>query len=258
MRRFWAVVLGLLLVAGCDWQGMAASTGLGDPIARAVAPAPSDPGAAKRAAARVLVTGFGRYDRYVDNPSTPVARAMEGKHDGVTWTSLGSLQVIYGSAAERVLRAANEQDADAVVVLGLFPGIEGVRVETIAENVARSSLRDELGEDRNGRIAIPGAPDTLDGTLTGDAIVRALVADGRYAYTSTDAGGFVCNDVFYRLLYAGREGRGPRHVVLIHVGDDAASDTRLPKQIALAVTAALRAPSDPPRLARAELRGQQP
>ena len=253
MRRAREVALGLLLVAGCDWHGLA----LTDPVARAAATADADPGAAKRAAVRVLVTGFGRYDRYVDNPSTHVALAMGGKHDGVMWTPVASVPVIYERAADRTLALANEQDADAVVVLGLFPGIDGVRVETLAENVARSTLRDELGESRVGRMAIPGGPSLLPGTLDGDAIVRALRAEGRDAYTSADAGGFVCNDVFYRLLLAGREGHGPRRVVLIHVGNDAAQDETLPKQLARAVTAALREQRAPTRLARADVSGDE-
>lgn len=245
------MALGLGLVAGCDWHGLARSAGITEPVARAAAPAQSDPGAAKRSAVRVLVTGFGRYDRFDDNPSTHVAQAMAGKHDGVMWTSVGSLQVIYASAAERVLAVAREQDADAVVVLGLFPGIEGVRIETLAENAARSTLRDELGESRVGLVAIPGAPATLPATLPGLPIALALQADGRNAYTSSDAGGFVCNDVYYRLLWAGREGRGPRRVVLIHVNDDAAQDVTLPKQLARAVTAALREQRSTSRVAEA-------
>lgn len=53
-----------------------------------------------------------------------------------------------------------------------------------------------------GRPTVAGAPGALAATLDAAPIHAALAARGIPTEHSRDAGGYVCNDLFFRLLHA--------------------------------------------------------
>jgi pyroglutamyl-peptidase len=164
---------------------------------------------------RVLATGFGPYASYGVNPSETLARAV-GLHRAAScaFVAYAPLPVVYGDAAAAVIRAIRSLRADAVLALGLSPKSSHVRLERFAHNRVTSAERDGSGRVRAGAPILPGAPERLSGSLDPLPLSRALAAAGVPHGFSDDAGGYVCNDLYYRLLAA----RVP--VIFVHVPAD--------------------------------------
>jgi pyroglutamyl-peptidase len=62
------------------------------------------------------------------------------------------------------------------------------------------------GEVRQGRVVRAGGPATLPSRLPLDRLAAALAADGYEVLTSDDAGGYLCNHLFYELMTQRPEG----------------------------------------------------
>jgi pyroglutamyl-peptidase len=145
---------------------------------------------------RVLVTGFEPFGENDVNPSQLVAEAL----DGVV------LPVSYERAAAELHRAIEERTPDFVVSFGLAADRTAVTVERFAHNLDEGATTDNDGTPGSGEPIDPAGPLALGSTLPVDAIVAALNAEGIPAEVSRDAGGYLCNHVFYRLRSAGVDG----------------------------------------------------
>jgi pyroglutamyl-peptidase len=165
---------------------------------------------------RVLVTGFGPFLSHERNPSEALARALDGvEAAGVVFVGHAPLPVEYGRAAEEALAAARRAGAEAIAALGLAAGTPHLRVEIVGRNQATAAAPDAAGAVRAGLPAEPGGPAARRTDVAVEDVVAYLQAAGFAAVASDDAGGYVCNDLYYRLLGAGLP------VVFVHVPEDA-------------------------------------
>jgi pyroglutamyl-peptidase len=189
---------------------------------------------------RVLVTGFGPFGGHTTNPSTAVAHALDGLEcDGVTFVARAPLPVRFAEAAEAALDAARALRVDAIVALGLAAGTPHVRIERRAKNRATAHEPDAAGRVCAAEEAEPGGAESLATPLDADAFVQHLESDGFACAPSDDAGGYVCNDLYYRLLSAAARGEGPAHVLFVHIPSDADRLAPLPGALASAIVDAL-------------------
>jgi pyroglutamyl-peptidase len=148
---------------------------------------------------RVLVTGFEPFGGADVNPSELLVRALEAAPpDGIELTT-AVLPVSYrhaGASLERAVRAAGP---DLAVCFGQADGRSGISVERVALN-----LDDTRRPDNDGVVSCseidPEGPVAYRSTLPVDAIVGALREAGIPAASSRDAGGYLCNRVFYTLM----------------------------------------------------------
>jgi pyroglutamyl-peptidase len=143
----------------------------------------------------VLVTGFEPWAEHDANPSQRIAEHF----DGVV------LPVSYARAAAALRAAIDERDPDLVIAFGLAEKRETIAVERYAHNLDEADTADNDAAKGSGAEIDPAGPLALRSTLPVDAIVAALKEGGIPAEVSRDAGGFLCNHVFYRLLQQ-REG----------------------------------------------------
>lgn len=147
----------------------------------------------------VLVTAFEPFGGRATNPSWEVVKRLEGAtisgHRVVTLR----LPVVY-DAVEAPLRAAVEARKPRVVVsFGL--GRDRIHVERVARNeYHRKRPPDEAGRPPPRDVLAPGAPETIPTALPAPAILARLAALKIGAEASDDAGGYLCNECFYRLL----------------------------------------------------------
>jgi pyroglutamyl-peptidase len=166
----------------------------------------------------LLITGFGSFLRHEDNPSARLARALDGRRAGpYRLVALAPLPVRYGEAAERALRRARELSAVGILSFGLAAKIEVPQVEGCGRNLARSASPDIAGEVRAGKHAVPGAPARLLASFPRAPLLASLSAAGVGARRSEDAGGYVCNDLLYRLLHAAPSLRSRPMVGFVHI-----------------------------------------
>ena len=111
------------------------------------------------------------------------------------------LPVVYGDAVRVLSEAIAATRPAAVVALGQADGRDRVTVERVALNLVTAEVADESGRALAEEPALAGGPAAYWSTLPVMRIVSALVDAGVPAAASPDAGGFVCNHLFYGLMH---------------------------------------------------------
>lgn len=144
----------------------------------------------------VLVTGFEPFGENAVNPSALVAEHFGGV----------VLPVSYGRAARELRVAIEERDPEVVVCFGLAADRTAISVERYAHNLDEASTTDNDGSAGSGSPIDPAGPLALASSLPVNAIVDALRAEEIPVEISRDAGGYLCNHVFYALLHGGSRG----------------------------------------------------
>jgi pyroglutamyl-peptidase len=146
---------------------------------------------------RTLVTGFEVFGDHAVNPSQLLAEAL----DGVV------LPVSYARASDTLRAAIDERDPELVVCFGLADGDTAISIERFAHNLDEASAVDNEGTKGSGAEIDPAGPLALRATLPVDDIVTALRDADIPVTVSRDAGGYLCNHIFYVLMRALKPGR---------------------------------------------------
>ena len=87
-----------------------------------------------------------------------------------------------------------------MICFGQADGRSGISVERFAHNLDEAATSDNDEAPGSGAAIDPLGPAAYASTLPVDAIVEALRAAAVPASASRDAGGFLCNHVFYVLM----------------------------------------------------------
>jgi pyroglutamyl-peptidase len=140
---------------------------------------------------RVLVTGFEPFGIHDPNPSALIAEELGGV----------VLPVSYARAGGVLRDALAERDPELVICFGLADGEQAISVERFALNLDDAGAIDNDGV-RSSDVIDPGGPVAYGSTLPVDEIVAALQEEGIAAKASRDAGGYLCNHIFYVLMGA--------------------------------------------------------
>ena len=163
---------------------------------------------------RALVTGFEPFGGADVNASQRLVETLAAEPQAELATAV--LPVEWARAAQELVRTLERERPELVVCFGQADGRAHVEIERFALNFDEGL--DEAGETRLGEIVASG-PVAYRSSLPVDAIVDALRAEQIPAASSRDAGGFLCNHVFYVLMRALAERPGVRggfvHVPLL-------------------------------------------
>jgi pyroglutamyl-peptidase len=160
---------------------------------------------------RVLATGFEPFDGSSVNPSQQLVEALAG--DVVK----AFLPVSYARAADELRRAVREAEPDVVICFGQADGRTGISIERFAHNLDEATTTDNDAAPGSGAAIDAAGPIAYPSTLPVDEIVAALRAEGIPAAASRDAGGFLCNHVFYALMRALEQERPQAIGGFVHV-----------------------------------------
>lgn len=187
--------------------------------------------AAARPAARrpvLLVTGFGPFENYFENPSGDIAELVDGRRvAGVRVAGL-RVPVSWRDAWEAVRAAAREYRPHALLCLGVAPE-PFFRLEVMARNMALPAADVEGEQPQLFELwrAVPEAPPAYWTTLPVDwleerlrqrrDVLAARGEDGPLAHGARwpDAGYFLCNHVFFHAMHFLAE--DVPHRVFVHV-----------------------------------------
>ena len=145
----------------------------------------------------VLVTGFEPFGEHEVNPSQVLAEALGGV----------VLPVSYARTAAALRAAIDEREPDVVVCFGLAQKRTAITPERFAHNLDEADTTDNEASPGTGKEIDPAGPLAYRSTLPVDEIVAALTAEDIPAQVSRDAGGFLCNHVFYVLMHTLKPGR---------------------------------------------------
>lgn len=142
-----------------------------------------------------LVTGFEPFGGSRVNSSELVVTALadRGKHGLIT----AILPTSYHRARERVHDLLQAHRPRTVLLLGLDESVAGIRLEQVARNFDDSVSPDNDGEIHVRERIIDGAPVDYRSSLPLKPMADAARALGEDVAFSHDAGGYVCNHVFF-------------------------------------------------------------
>jgi pyroglutamyl-peptidase len=144
----------------------------------------------------ILVTGFEPFAGSSLNPSQLIVEALAQSSTAANLV-LEVLPVEYQLAGDRLGDLIKQHKPHTVICIGQAEGRSAISIETRAQNLDDANLADNSGEVRTGRDITPGGPSDLATTLPVDALLEQLAEAGIPAESSTSAGTFVCNHIFY-------------------------------------------------------------
>ena len=165
---------------------------------------------------RLLITGFEPFDGAAVNPSQLLVEALEASPPPGVVLATAVLPVAYARAGDTLRGAVRAAEPDAVICFGQADGRTGVSIERFAHNLDSVEPVDNDGVSSAAEID-PNGPVAYRSTLPVEEIVEALRAEGIPAAESRDAGGFLCNHVFYVLMRALEEERPDAVGGFVHV-----------------------------------------
>ena len=131
------------------------------------------------------------------------------------------LPVVFSDAWMKVVEEAGHLRPEVILLTGQAGSRSYVSVEAMARNVRNASIPDNAGNmPVNEKIAV-NAQEALATDVDAEAVVDEIRKKGVPARLSTDAGSFVCNDVYYNVLrYLRSTGAGIIFVHLPYVYDE--------------------------------------
>ena len=149
---------------------------------------------------KLLVTGFEHFGKDKINPSWEAVKGLPDSIDDCELVKL-RLPVIFGEAAETVLRKAAEIRPEAILCVGQAGGRKAVTPEVVGINLRETSLPDNAGKSPQNEPVIVGGPAAYFSTVPVRGIVEAVKKEGISCALSYSAGVYVCNDLLYILLH---------------------------------------------------------
>jgi len=153
----------------------------------------------------ILVTGFEAFGTETSNGSWEALKGLKGKYFADTMVITARLPVAWKRAGSRLQELIYLYKPTAVISFGQA-GAEPVRLESSAHNL-RDKIPDNDGITPQTLQIYTDAPTTLETSLPLAEIENHLRSAGIPARISTDAGTYLCNDIFYTLMFRpGTEG----------------------------------------------------
>ena len=144
----------------------------------------------------VLVSGFEPFGGHPFNSSWEIANALDGEEVRGKKVRAVLLPVVWGEASKKLARAIEAARPEVAVGFGM--GTRTVQIELAAWN-ERRAYEDNLGNLPPAGFVEEGGPEELHTALPVNEIAAALARLKVKFTLSTDAGGYLCNEVFYAL-----------------------------------------------------------
>ncbi len=148
----------------------------------------------------ILVTGFEPFGGETVNASWEAAQRLEGWRRGRFAAVARLLPCAYDASVIEFIRAIETLRPDAVLMTGQAARRSQVSVERFARNLDNAASPDNHGALRRAMTIAAGAPERLEATAPVSEIAGAIREAGYRARVSTNAGGFVCNHLYFGAL----------------------------------------------------------
>jgi dihydrofolate synthase / folylpolyglutamate synthase len=149
----------------------------------------------------VLITGFQAFGRHPVNSSEIVARAFSRYSSGSLQYTTVILPVTWRGCADLCTALGKNKRFNAILMTGMNDRIRHVALEQRAINLQRSNIPDNTGLFRSGTPVISDGPEMLETNLDVPAMALELTRATHPVRPSLDAGTFVCNTLYYRMLH---------------------------------------------------------
>jgi pyroglutamyl-peptidase len=167
----------------------------------------------------ILATGFSEFP---DAPENPTAWAI-GELEREAWRPAGArlatrvLSVRYDLWDEEVVPLLDREPPDAVIAFGLSAKAVGFTLESTARNQLGLGRLDAAGACASSDKIHTHGPATQYSRLPLRKIASALQRHAIPCVASDDAGDYICNLLFYRLMTRAATAGAPETAGFIHV-----------------------------------------
>jgi pyroglutamyl-peptidase len=152
------------------------------------------------AARTILVTGFEPFGGETINASWEAAQRLEGWRRGQFAAVARLLPCAYDASVIEFIRAFQALQPVAVLMTGQAARRAVVSVERFARNLDDAKAPDNRGVMRRAAKIAGTGPERLEATAPVREIAGAIREAGFAARVSTNAGGFVCNHLYFGAL----------------------------------------------------------
>lgn len=167
---------------------------------------------------RVLLSGFAPFGGSGLNPSWEAVRRLDGIQATDTIELFATkLPVSYREAADRLFASARVICPDVIIAVGQAGGRKVITPELYATNMNDSKNADNEGVVLCGQQILEDGPQQYGSSLPVHDIVGSLTKLGIPVGLSENAGSFVCNHVFYKLMHELQKSEKPIVGGFIHV-----------------------------------------
>ncbi|UOF02921.1 pyroglutamyl-peptidase I [Bdellovibrio reynosensis] len=165
---------------------------------------------------QILVTGFQPFLGEKINPSEILLEWIQKDFASAGVDTL-LLPVSFHEAPELILKKATEKNYDHILMLGQAGGRNKVSFERVALNWTETSHPDEYGfMPQRGKIFEQNA----EAFFTQSPIEiwkDGLIKSGHHVEISLNAGGYVCNYIYYKILHHIQQNNLKSKACFIHV-----------------------------------------
>jgi pyroglutamyl-peptidase len=174
-----------------------------------------------------LITGFGRFPGAAFNPSGPIARTL-GR---IRRPALSGLQLVshvfptsYAAVDRDLPLLLKQHRPDIVLMFGLAARSKNMRIEILARNALSRFPDAERVSPAARRIVRGAAPMKARAPIR--RMLRAARQSQKTSTLSRNAGGYLCNYLYWRALEAAALPGGPALVAFVHVPSTLRPGTR--------------------------------
>lgn len=148
---------------------------------------------------KLLITGFEPFGGESINPSWEAVCRLPSEIGEYSISRL-CVPVVFGEAAERVIKAATDGNHRAIICVGQAGGRAAVSPELVGINLRYAQIPDNGGNQPKDQPVIDGGCRAYFSTLPMRRIAESISSSGIPAVLSYSAGAYVCNDLLYTLL----------------------------------------------------------
>lgn len=136
---------------------------------------------------KVLISSFKPFNNMVNNYSTEVLKYIDTKDKII-------LDVVYDECYKQLNEEYNLEEYDLIIALGEARSRNVLTIETQAVNISSCSLKDNKGNLKQNENIITNGKDIIQTKINLNKI-------SNIGELSNNAGKFVCNNLYYHLLF---------------------------------------------------------
>jgi pyroglutamyl-peptidase len=167
----------------------------------------------------ILITGFGAFPGSPYNPTGPLVQRLAR----LRRPRLAGMRIVahifptsYAAVDRELPRLIAKHKPDALLMFGLAPRAQWLRIETRARNSV-ALLPDASGVALARHTILPRGPVDLAMPAPARRLLYAIRMTRVPAAPSRDAGRYLCNYLCWHAAEAARKKNGPRFAAFVHV-----------------------------------------
>lgn len=149
---------------------------------------------------KILLTGFTPFDGEERNPSWEAVKAVKSRIEDVEVLKL-KVPTVFGKSFSLVKEVIEKEKPDFVLLIGQAGGRAEITPERVAINLDDARIPDNEGNKPEDQCIFSDGENAYFSTLPIKAMVSEIKKEGVPARISNTAGTFVCNHLFYSVLY---------------------------------------------------------